>query len=337
MSPSANSRDASLGEGNDATVNVRRLLVAVPCLNEAETIGHVLARVPRAIPGLSVVDLLVVDDGSTDNTASLARAAGAVVLSHGVNRGVGRAFQNALAYAVSHGYDLMVNIDGDGQFRPEDIPLLVAPVLSGHADMVTASRFLDPSLTPAMPVVKRYGNYLMSWLISQLTRTRYADVSCGFRCYSRDALLHLNLHGAFTYTQETFLDFAAKGLHITEVPIAVQYFEGRQSRVAGSIAKYATNTAKIIFRSYRDYFPLRFFASIALVWLIPGLLLGGLFIAHFIRTGRFSGYLFAGFGSGFCLLLSLLFLILGIVTDMLDRLRVNQDRILYLLKKQASR
>jgi glycosyltransferase involved in cell wall biosynthesis len=313
--------------------SVRRLLVAIPCLNEAATIETVIARVPRSIPGIGRVDVLVVDDGSTDGTGTLAAAAGAIVLDHRRNRGVGAAFQSAVEFAVEHGYPIMVNIDGDGQFSPEDIPKLVTPILDGAADMVTASRFKDPQLVPDMPRVKLVGNRMMSWLISRLVRARYADVSCGFRCYSREAMLRLNLYGAFTYTQETFLDFAAKNLRIVEVPIRVLYFQDRESRVASSIRRYATSTGKIIFRSYRDYFPLRFFMGIALACALPGAILGGIFWGHFLLTGRFSGYLFAGLSSAFLILLSVVFLVVGVVTDMLDRIRMNQERILYLLKR----
>ena len=313
-----------------------RLLVAIPCLNEAATIATVVARIPRTIPGLHRVDVVVVNDGSSDATAAEARRAGASVIDHGRNRGVGIAFQSALNHAVEHRYDLLVNIDGDGQFRPEDIPALVEPILSGTAEMATASRFKDPALVPDMPRVKLVGNHMMSWLIGSLVRTRYHDVSCGFRCYSREAMLRLNLHGAFTYTQESFLDFAVKGVSIVEVPLRVQYFADRKSRVAGSISKYAVNAAKIIFRSYRDYYPLRFFSALSLLTGVPGLALGALFAVHFLRTGRFTGYLFAGFGAGFLLLLATLFLLIGIVADMLDRVRANQDRILYHLKKHRN-
>ncbi len=313
--------------------SARRLLVAIPCLNEAATIAEVVRAVPRQIPGLTAVDVVVIDDGSTDNTGALAILAGAYVVRHTRNRGVGAAFQSALTYAISHGYDLMVNIDGDRQFDPQDIPKLVAPVIAGEADMVTASRFIDPALRPDMPQVKLVGNHLMSYLISKLVRKKYADVSCGFRCYSREAFLRMNLQGAFTYTQETFLDFAANNVEIKEVPIKVTYFDDRESRVAGSIGKYAINTGKIIFRGYRDYFPLRFFLGMAAVWGIPGLLLSLVFFIHFWFTGSFSGYLFAGFSGAFLILLSILFVIVAIVADMLDRIRVNQERILYILKK----
>ena len=314
----------------------KRLLVAIPCLNEAATIRALVEDIPREIQGIALVDVLVVDDGSTDQTANEAKAGGATVVSHRFNRGVGSAFQSAVAYAVDKRYDLMVNIDGDRQFNPNDIPKLVAPILAGQADMVTASRFIDPCFTPIMPKVKLAGNHMMSFLISRLVGRKYADVSCGFRCYNRESLLKLNLHGAFTYTQETFLDFAVKRVEIKEVPIEVVYFPDRQSRVAGSVFKYAINTAKIILRGYRDYYPLRFFWGLSAFFALPSLLLGILFFSHYWLTGMFSGYLYAGFSSAFLLLVAMVFFVLGIVTDMLDRIRSNQDRILYLLKKMPT-
>ena len=164
---------------------------------------------------------------------------------------------------------------------------------------------------------------------------KFHDVSCGFRCYSREALLHINLHGAFTYTQETFLDLCYKKLKIVEIPISVVYFADRKSRVAGSIIKYAINTSKIIFRGYRDFYPLRFFWSISAIIFIIAIAFASLFFGHFILTGKFTGYLFAGFTSGFLFILTVVFFVLGIVTDMLDRIRANQDRVLYFLKKYS--
>ena len=312
-----------------------RLLVAIPCLNEDATIAQIVADVPRTIEGIGQVDVLVVDDGSTDQTFAEATRAGALTVRHPRNLGVGKAFHSAVNYAIDHRYDLMVNIDGDRQFDPQDIPKLVEPVLLGRADMVTASRFIESSMVPEMPRVKLVGNHLMSRLISGLVRQKFHDVSCGFRCYSREALLQMNLHGAFTYTQETFLDFAVKRMTIVEVPIAVRYFADRQSRVVSSISKYAMHTAKIIFRGYRDYFPLRFFWGIGLVFLLPAIALAIVFFGHYLRTGFFTGYLFAGFLSGFMAMLATVFFVVGTVADMLDRIRSNQERILYRLKRRG--
>lgn len=312
------------------------LLVAIPCLNEAHTIGAVLESIPRLIPGIGRVDVLVVDDGSVDGTAEIARANGAIVVRHLHNRGLGHAFQSAVSYAVERGYDLMLNIDGDGQFTSADIPRVLAPVLNGEADMATASRFMDKDRIPDMPQAKLVGNHMMAFLISKLVNYRYHDVSCGFRCYSREALLRINLHGQFTYTQETFLDLSAKGIRIQEVPVSVRYFAERKSRVAHKLLRYATNTSLIIFRSYRDYFPLKFFCFIALVFAVPAALFGSIFFIHYLMTGHFTGYLFLGLTSAFLFAIAVMFLVVAIVTDMLDRIRTNQDRILYLLKKGTS-
>jgi glycosyltransferase involved in cell wall biosynthesis len=312
----------------------KKLLVAIPCLNEAQTIRKVINLIPRNIKNIACVDVLVIDDGSEDKTSAEAKKAGAQVLKHHVNLGVGYAFQAAVTFAINGNYDFMVNIDGDGQFNPLDITKLLEPILKHEADMVTASRFINAKFIPVMPKVKLYGNFMMSYLISKLVRKKFHDVSCGFRCYTRESLLKLNLHGAFTYTQETFLDFAVKKIMIKEVPIKVTYFGDRKSRVAGSIINYSINTAKIIFRGYRDYFPLRFFWGISVFFAIPAILFGLLFLVHFLQTGTFSGYLYAGFISSFMFILSIVFFILGIVTDMLDRMRTNQERILYILKKK---
>jgi len=311
-----------------------RLMVAIPCLNEADMIVGVITGVPRRIEGVDEIVTVVIDDGSTDATAELARANGAVVISHRFNRGVGAAFQTAIAYAVANRFDAMVNIDGDGQFDPADIPKLLKPLTTGAADMVTASRFIDPSLTPTMPGIKLWGNRRMSKLVSRLCGIEFHDVSCGFRAYSREALLNLNLHGTYTYTQETFLDLSFKQLGIQEVPIKVTYFPGRQSRVVRSIRSYAMQTATILVRVYRDHFPLRFFLSISGVVALVALALTIFFFGHYLLTGAFSPYIFVGFVAGFLLIVALVFAIIAIVADMLDRVRVTQERILYLLKKR---
>jgi len=311
-----------------------RLLVAIPCLNEAATIAAVISRIPNSIPGISSISVLVVDDGSTDETAAIAEVSSAVVVRHYTNRGVGAAFHSAVSFALEQDFDIMVNIDGDGQFNPADIAQLIQPILMKQADMVTASRFIDPKLTPDMPPVKLLGNRMMSFLISGLCGHRFADVSCGFRAYSREALLQINLHGLFTYTQETFLDLVSKKLRIIEIPIKVTYFKDRQSRVARSILKYGLNTTAIILRIYRDYFPLRFFMAIAGAFFTGAAGFGLVFLVNYLQTGVFSGYLYAGFLAGFFFVVSLLFAVVAIVVDMLDRIRVNQERILYMLKRR---
>ena len=310
-----------------------KLLIIIPCLNEVETIGQVIQSCPKSIKDISQIDTLVIDDGSDDDTSSEATKFGAKVLKHHKNFGVGKAFRTALNYAVENEYDLLVSIDGDGQFNATDIEFLVRPLIDDQIDLVIGSRFENKESVPNMPRTKMIGNKLMSYFISKLVGQTFHDVSCGFRSYNRKALFELNLHGDFTYTQETFLECAVKKMNIVEVPITVKYFKNRKSRVVKSIFKYAFSSLGIILRGYRDYFPLKFFWSIALFLFVPGFIFGAIFFGNYIINGVFTGFLFAGFISAFLLGLAIIFLVLGILADMLDRIRSNQDRILYHLKK----
>lgn len=332
-----------VGKGKDASVNAAkrpdtlRLLVGIPCLNEAATVGEVIDRIPRRISGILTVDILVVDDGSTDETSSVAREHGAMVLRHPQRRGLGRAFDSLTQFALTEGYDLFVNIDGDNQFNPEDIRRLVGPIVDGEAEFVTASRFVDSSKSRAgMPSIKWAGNHMMSYLVSRLSGKRFYDVSCGYRAFSKEALMHLNLHGAFTHTQETFLNMSESGLAMAEVPIDVKYFKDRKSRVAGNLLKYGARTLTILGRAYRDYNPLRFFWTGAAIFALIGALFGLRLLLHFLETGKFMGEIWAGFvGAGF-VVVSLALTLMGVVADMGTRIRKNQERMLFLLRKQFS-
>lgn len=311
------------------------LVIIIPCLNEENTITEVISSIPQEMPGITSVKILVIDDGSTDSTACRAQEAGAKVIPHPENMGVGVAFHTGIDMAIEMGADIVVNMDGDGQFDPKDIPTLITPIIEGKADFVTASRFKDKSLEPQMPAIKKWGNKRIAGLISMLARKRFYDVSCGFRAYSQEALLRLNLMGKFTYTQETFLDFAFKGIKIVEVPLRIKgEREFGKSRVAGNLFNYAGRSATIILRTFRDYRPLEFFGLISIILFLFSLLLGGFFFGYYWKTGRFSPNLWAGFLSGFSLLFAILFFVTGLLADMFDRIRLNQEKMLYLEKKK---
>ena len=311
------------------------LVVMMPALNEQATVADVIGRVPRTLPGVGSVRVLVIDDGSTDRTVELAQAAGAEVVSHGLRQGVGAAFQTGLSRALAMGADFVVNIDADGQFDPATIAQLIAPVVGGQADFTTASRFADPELEPEMPRVKRWGNRMMSRLISRLIGQKFHDVSCGMRCYSRRAAMSLNPIGDFTYTQEVFLNLAYKRMRMVEVPIAVRgQREHGKSRVASNLWSYAWKTLGIIFRCYRDYKPMRFFGRLAAVLMTLAVGLEGFFFWHYLATGRFRGQLWAGLSGAALLALGLLFLITGLIGDMLNRHRLYLEEVLYHLRNQ---
>lgn len=315
-----------------------RLLVMMPALNEAATLASVIARIPKSFPGIAEIRVLVVDDGSTDDTVAIARAAGARVISHGRNLGVGIALQTGLAEALRLGVDVAVNIDSDGQFAPEDIAMIVVPVVEGRADFVTASRFLDPALVPDMPGVKKLGNWGMARIISGLIGQRFEDVSCGFRCYGREALLRLVLLGRFTYTQESFLVLSQKGLRMLEMPMKVRGVrEFGKSRIASNLFNYAWRTLGIIFGFIRDYSPAILFNNLTGALTLGSVGFGGFFVWHRLASGAFTPHIWAGFVAAFLFGLAILVFSLGQVAQMVARLRSVQEQQLYLVRRYLPR
>lgn len=314
-----------------------KLIVIIPALNEEASIQTVIKAVPESFPGIEGVEIIVIDDGSGDGTVELARQAGAQVISHGRNLGVGAAFSTGIQAALAAGADLIVNMDGDGQFDPKTIPELIRPVVEDRADFVTCTRFARKDLVPQMPWVKKFGNRLVAGIINLVTRQHFTDVSCGFRAYSRETALRLNLFGDFTYTQETFLDLVQKKVRIAEVPLPVRgEREFGRSRVAGSITRYAARAGAIILLALRDTRPLSFFGSIGLVIISLGLIAGGFVFGHWISTTphQTTPYQSVIILSAVLLILGFLLVMLALIADMLGRIRKNQEQILYLEKKR---
>jgi glycosyltransferase involved in cell wall biosynthesis len=308
----------------------KKIAVVIPAYNEEVHIGNVIDNIPDYVDFI-----VVVNDASTDRTAKIAKDRGVIVINHNKNRGVGGALKTGISKALKLRVDIMVNIDADEQFNPEDIYKLIDPIINGKADFVTASRFKNKALYPEMSKVKFFGNRLMSFFISKIIKQKFYDVSCGFRAYSYEVLLRLNLFGYFTYTQETFIDLAFKNISICEVPIEVrgERISGN-SKGASNLFKYGYNTFKIIFRSYRDYRPLKFFFLISSFFFLIGVLFGGFLLIHYLNTGNFSPHKWSGFTSGFFLIFSLMMLFIGVILDMFVRMRHNQEEMLYLLRRQ---
>jgi len=306
----------------------------MPAFNEAATVAEVIGRVPSSFVGVSEVRVVVVDDGSSDDTAALARQAGALVVRHPLNLGVGTAFQSQVRAALRLRADLLVTIDADGQFNPADIGTLIKPILDGEALVCTASRFADRALVPDMPWVKKWGNRRVSGLVSRMTGQKYHDVSCGFRAYAREALLQLTVRHSFTYTHETFLDLAAKRIPIKEVPLPVRGTrEHGKSKVAKSVVRYGMRTAAIMLRTYRDQRPLSLCFALSVPCFLAGLALLTWSFGHLVAQGTWLKWAaFAG-GGGFALGFAILFF--GFMADIATRLRQNQEEVLYWLRRQA--
>ncbi|MFH2139016.1 MAG: glycosyltransferase family 2 protein [Candidatus Omnitrophota bacterium] len=311
----------------------KKIGVLIPAYNEEKLIGAVLDNLPEYVD-----EVLVVDDGSTDKTCSIAERKNVSVIRHPHNRGVGAAFHTGVEKVLEMDIDILVTMDADGQFNPLDIEKLIAPLLSGQADFVSGSRFKDPDCFPKMPGIKFIGNKVMSLFISKLSGMKFYDVSCGFRAYSKKALLNLNLFGDFTYTQETFLDLSFKNIPIAEVPIKIEGVRKvGKSRVASNLFNYAHRTFQIILKTLRDYRPLVLFGGIASANFICGSILGLFLLIHYLQTGRFGPHKWAGFVSGFFMVMAFLFLLIGFILDMIARMRRNQEKIMYLLRKNLNK
>jgi len=311
-----------------------KLVVQLPALNEEATIAQVLAEIPDHIPGITEIVKLVVNDGSTDRTAELARAGGAIVISHERPRGVGAAFKSGVERAGELNADIIVTIDSDGQFNPKDIPTVIQPIIDGEADFTTASRFLDPELVPEMPKSKLWGNAFVARWVSGLIGKTFRDVSCGFRAYGKNAYLRLVLMGEFTYTHETFLCLAFARMRMQEVPIVVQGVRSHgDSRVANNLFKYGWRTANIIWRAYRDYKPLRFFGALAALSAFIGLCCGAFLLWWKWKSGGFFPHKWAGFASAFFFFIGLTLFIVGVLAEMLDRIRFINEEALYRVRR----
>ena len=240
-----------------------RLAVVIPALNEAESVGNVIASVPRGIPHVSEVVVIVVDDGSNDGTALVARAAGADhVHRHRCRRGLVAAFRSGIDAALASGADLVVHLDGDGQHDPAFIPRVVAPILLGEADVVVGVRPLAEATEISR--VRRRGNQIGSWVFRRLLKMPISDATSGYRAFSRDALLRLSVISEYTYTLETLIRSARLRLAVTEVTVPARPRRNGESRMTRSVARYVGHTGGQAFRTMLHANPLTFFGRAAL-------------------------------------------------------------------------
>jgi len=315
-----------------------KLVVVIPAYNEEKTIEQVVQNIPDQMPGVDQIQVAVIDDGSSDRTRELAEKAGAYVVRHPENRGVGAAFSTGIKTALKLAAEIIVNIDADGQFDPRDIPRLIAPILNGEAEFVTATRFSEKRLIPQMPLSKKYGNFMVRGIINYLTGMKFTDVSCGFRAYTRETALKLNLFGSFTYTQETFLNLVQKGIRIKEVPLKVRgEREFGKSRVANSILRYGLKSGSIILLAMRDIQPLSFFGWIGFTVLLLGLAGIGFVFIHWLKTGMTTPYQSVMLIAAVLLIVGFLLIIMALIAEMLGRLRKTQEEIVFLLRDQHYR
>jgi glycosyltransferase involved in cell wall biosynthesis len=250
---------------------VTKLVIQIPCFNEASSLPITLAQLPRAVEGFDVVEWLVINDGSVDGTEEVARECGVDhVVTLPENRGLAAAFIAGLNESLRAGADVIVNTDADNQYQAADIPSLTRPILAQKADIVVGARPITQieHFSPAKKVLQRLG----SWVLRSVSSTSVDDAPSGFRAFSRDAALKLRVWGKYTYTLETLIQAGTSGLRVRSVPIGVNP-DLRPSRLVKSSASYVSRSMRTIFLMYLLYRPFRFFARLGAVAFVLGIIL----------------------------------------------------------------
>ena len=263
-----------------------KLIVQIPCFNEERTIRQTIGDIPRTIPGIDLVEVLIIDDGSTDSTARAAREAGAEhVVRHKINKGLAETYRTGIDACLRRGADIIVNTDGDNQYDGQCIPKLVQPILEGQADIVVGDRQVQAS--PYYSWIKKWLHALGTLAVQRLSHTDVPDPVSGFRAFSREAAINLNVVSPFSYTIETLIQIGSHQIALTSIPVETNAAT-RSSRLFKSIPHFVTNSLTTMIRVYAMYHPLRMFGYIGIV----------LSLAGFVPIARFVYFYFIGGGTG---------------------------------------
>ncbi|SPJ25515.1 glycosyltransferase family 2 protein [Palleronia abyssalis] len=312
-----------------------KLIVQVPCYNEAATLPDVLADIPREIAGIARVEIQVIDDGSSDATAEVARHAGVEhVLRQKTNKGLAASFQAGIDNALAQGADIIVNTDGDNQYSGSSIPDLVRPILEGRADIVLGDR--RPGQNRAFSPTKRLLQRLGSRVVRQLAGIEVPDAVTGFRAYSRDAAMCINVMTRFSYTIETLIHAGQRGLTVVSVPVRTNAAT-RPSRLFRSIRQFAACQGVTMMRSCVMYRPLQTFMSLGLLMSVIGALPILRFL-YFYATGAGDGHVQSLVLGGVLLLAGYLTIVIAFLSDTIaTNRRLTEEALLQLRRIGADR
>jgi len=302
------------------------LIIQIPCLDEAGTLPGTLADLPRSVPGIDVVEVLVIDDGSTDDTVEVARRHGVDhIVSLGSRKGLAAAFMAGIDACLRLGADYIVNTDGDNQYCGADVATLVGPLVRGEAQIVIGDRNVQALeyMSPTRKVLQRLG----SWVVRQVSNTRVPDTTSGFRAYTREAALRMTIVSEFSYTLESIIQAGKRRMPIAHVPVRTNH-RTRPSRLFKNVWQYLKMSGTTIVRIYTMYEPLKVFSTIGFIALLAGLATSVRFL-YFYFTGSGGGHVQSLLLAAVLLILGFQVMLMGLLADVMSANRKLLEDLLY--------
>ena len=308
-----------------------KLFIQIPCYNEAETLPGTFAALPRQIPGISQIEVLIIDDGSSDNTIEVAKKIGVEhIIQNKQNKGLAATFTTGLEACLERGADIIVNTDADNQYQADDIIKLIEPILQNQADLVVGDRGVATvdSFSPTKRQLQRFG----SWVVGRAANLRIPDATSGFRALSRETALHTLVLNEYSYTLETLIQAGAKHLTVKFVPIRTNA-PTRPSRLMKNIPHYLANIVPTIIRSYTLYRPLRMFSTISAMLILSGILIGLRFLYYNYILNQGTGHIQSLILAAILLIVGFQVFTIGLVADLVSANRKILEETLYHQRK----
>ena len=308
-----------------------KLIIQIPCLNEAETLPATLADLPRSVPGIDVVEVLVIDDGSRDRTSEVAKAQGvAHVIRFRQRKGLAAAFIAGIDASLRRGADYIVNTDADNQYAGRDIARLLEPLLRGDADIVVGDRNIRDLAHMSWPrkLLQRLG----SWTVRQVSATNVPDTTSGFRAYTREAALRMTIVSDFSYTLESLIQAGKQRMAVTHVPVSTNP-RTRPSRLFDSVLSYIKRSAATIVRIYTMYEPLKVFTYIGTTIFVAGFIISMRFLYYFLFTFESEGKVQSLILSAVLMIVGFQVVLIGLVADVISGMRKLLEDLLYRVRR----